>query len=804
MIMSPRYQEIPPELRQILDQHALWLKTGGKQGQPAILLNHDFQELNLSNVVLKRANLEGANFKKANLAGANLKQANLRGANFSEANITETALQDADLDKADLTNSLGFNVLLLARANLTDCQLPKDQQKFSGLDYVKDASGITSTLLSAMLAACVYVGITAFTTSDVALLTNTGTTSLPFLGVGINMAAFYFAAPLLLLVMYIYFHLNLAHLWETLVTLPAIFSDGQRLDQKVYPWLFNWLPSIYFIQTKRLKDIRFGPLQKFMATFIAWYFVPLTLVILWFRYLYVRNFWVTLWQLVLLTAAAAFGFRFRDIAKTQLQGKNGHKPTRFILNAMRVSAVFLVFFGLSDGFINGVPANLEPDLAPPTGWYLDRQLVPEILNLKPWHLPIVVNFEEAEVSHKIIPGDSQRGAQDANQEVLAEGARLKGRNLRCASAKGAFLARADLRDANLELAYLRGADLRGAKLGEAGYPNLAVNLSKAYLFQANLTNACLSQANLYRATLEGATLEAANLEQAVLAEANLRYANLHKAKLRGTILRAANLQGANLKGAEGLELRQVKEAKAWILAYYDGKIFDSLGLTPDHNEQVKNQKFPKRNLDNLDLQTTDLVKFDFTEASLKKANLWKADLQEANLSRANLQGAKLNEANLFRANFQGADLDKASLSEANIWRADFQGAMGLNADQVKKGKNWSLALYDADMIQKLHLPPEHNSRVLTNRLDHYDLSGTDLKGSFLVEANFQGANLQNADLSWSELRQANLQGANLSGANLTGAFLGNANLQGANLQGAILEKTNLEGADLTGVKGLNE
>ena len=110
----PNTKRYLPNCDQIFDQHALWLRTGGKQGEPAILPNHDFQGLNLSNVVLKRANLEGANFKKANLAGANLKQASLRGANFSEADITETDFQDADLENADLTTSLGFNALTVS------------------------------------------------------------------------------------------------------------------------------------------------------------------------------------------------------------------------------------------------------------------------------------------------------------------------------------------------------------------------------------------------------------------------------------------------------------------------------------------------------------------------------------------------------------------------------------------------------------------------------------------------------------------------------------------------------------------
>lgn len=282
--MSSQYKEIPPELRQIFDDHVQWLKTGGKQGKQAILSKYDFQDRHLSRVVLEGAILEEANFQGAYLANANLKRANLRGATFSEADITGADFRDADLEKANLATSIGLADIQLARANLDDCQLPEAITKFSGLDYVKEASSITSSLFTTMMLACGFACFTAFTTTDVALVTNTGTTSLPFLNVVTNMAFFYITGPFLLLAMYIYFHLNLQHLWEAIGNLPAVFPDGKRLDQKVYPWLFNWLPSLYFIQIKQRKDIRpaYWVLERGIAVFFAWFFVPLTFTILWF------------------------------------------------------------------------------------------------------------------------------------------------------------------------------------------------------------------------------------------------------------------------------------------------------------------------------------------------------------------------------------------------------------------------------------------------------------------------------------------------------------------------------------------
>lgn len=726
---SPPDREIPPELRQILDFHRLWLDTRGKEGSRAILPHYSFQGLKLSGENLERADLAGAEFQGADLREANLKQAQLQGAIFSQAILTGADFRDADLERADLGDSKGLSLLLLARANLAGCRLPDDQAKFAGLDYVKDASSITSNLFMAMLITCVYTGITVFTTSDVALLTNTGTTKLPLLGVDISVASFYFAAPLLLLAIYIYFHLNLQHLWESLANLPAIFPDGQQLDQKVYPWLFNWLPSAYFIRLQELKNRRvfMAHLQKYLAAFFAWFFLPLTLVLLGGRYLYVRNLYVTHYHLLIVAAAVWFGLRFSYYAGTTLRGENGKKSGRVLGNAVWTCLVLLLMYALADGFIYGVPARLEPDLRPEIGWFKHRTLVPEVLDSL--RLRIVVNFEEKDVSTRSAPGEGRKGEKDADRESpLARGAPLKGRNLWYAGAKGAYMARADLRRANLEEgAYLLGVDLREAKLGEAGYPWLAAELPKALLVKADLSKACLYRANLHRAILEGANLTGCELEAAVLAEANLRYANLRGAKLKGTILRAANLQGADFTGAKDLEARQIKEANVWILARYDDKLLKELGLPPDHNKLVETLKFVKLNLERANFRGADVSRFDFTESSLQGADLRKANLKRSILQKANLSQAQLRQSYLYLANLKEAELTEAVLDGANLLLADFQGAKGLKEGQVKSGRNWSLAFYDAEMIRRLNLPPDHNTRVWTQQLSGYDLQGAALR-----------------------------------------------------------------------------
>lgn len=70
------------ELKQILEQHELWLNTGGIKGKRANLTHADLEGTNLRNADLHGANLQGANLEGANLCWVNFGTANLRGAKF--------------------------------------------------------------------------------------------------------------------------------------------------------------------------------------------------------------------------------------------------------------------------------------------------------------------------------------------------------------------------------------------------------------------------------------------------------------------------------------------------------------------------------------------------------------------------------------------------------------------------------------------------------------------------------------------------------------------------------------------------
>ena len=101
------------QLKNILDQHQLWIESVGKLGNRA----------NLTGADLIRANLEGANLTDANLTDANLTDAKLTRANLTRANLTRANLTRANLTCANIENAnlqgANLEAAILTDANLT-------------------------------------------------------------------------------------------------------------------------------------------------------------------------------------------------------------------------------------------------------------------------------------------------------------------------------------------------------------------------------------------------------------------------------------------------------------------------------------------------------------------------------------------------------------------------------------------------------------------------------------------------------------------------------------------------------------
>lgn len=171
---------------------------------------------------------------------------------------------------------------------------------------------------------------------------------------------------------------------------------------------------------------------------------------------------------------------------------------------------------------------------------------------------------------------------------------LRGADLRGADLSSADLSSADLRGAELIEAYLSRANLRGAKLIVANFSG--ANLSETDFSDANLFGVDLSRADLSRANLSETDLISANLSGANLIEANLSGANLRVTDLSGADLSDANIRGADLSGVKNYSAIQIKSAKNWESALYNGKRLDDpeiskqLGLNAKQEISILEQK----------------------------------------------------------------------------------------------------------------------------------------------------------------------------------------------------------------------
>lgn len=691
----------PEELNKVLQSHQLWLTSDGKEGeranlegveleraglqgadlQNAILNGAAFKNANLIATNLQGARLLGASFDGANLRGADLRNALLEGAVFKDAKLIETNLQggqlrratfdgailrranlrEADLENASLENAKFLLSSQLAGSNVAGAKLPAAIAEFKGLETIAEATSNAQKLFVAMLGGCLYSWLTIGTTKDAALLTNSASSPLPIIGTALPIVGFYMVAPVVLLAMYFYFHLNMQRLWEALADLPAVFPDGRSLDKRADPWLLNGLVSAHFVRLRRERR-PLSRVQQWLSILLAWWIVPATLFVFWGRFLVRHDWFGTDLHITLLAAAIGFGSMSYRLARATLRGA----PRKLFLWAQawkdrrtfkRVAGIFatcvlaVVLYLVSFGAIGGIPpddlysvySEYDLDSCLPSLSENDlRILVPRVLGrirLSPFPF---ANLYEEDVSTKPPNWTGQ-----PTEDVLVKGARLDNARMEYAYA---------------DLAFLVNAKLRSAKL------------RKASLVQANLSHADLSHADLSNAVLANADLNNANLSEADMSCATLLGADLSDARLSGANLSEADLGGADLTRAK----------------------LNNANLTSAH--------FPDAHLQQADLSLAELAEADLTNADLTEADLFQAKLSGAYLARTNLSNAKLHYCNLSKAYLVGADLTGAdvtatNLDEANLKGVDLRTVKGLTKSQIQK------AIKDKNTLLPPDLPP---------------------------------------------------------------------------------------------------
>ena len=153
------------------------------------------------------------------------------------------------------------------------------------IEHISEISKNSRTTFFAIIIACVYSYLAISTTNDAALLTNSGATPLPIIQVKVPIVWFYYFAPVILTVLFLYFHFYLERFWRSIIRFPLYpLGDKRGLDDYVYPWLI----SITFIRGGNPKLARNRPLSRVeygLSLLLGWWFIPLMLLLYWARYL---------------------------------------------------------------------------------------------------------------------------------------------------------------------------------------------------------------------------------------------------------------------------------------------------------------------------------------------------------------------------------------------------------------------------------------------------------------------------------------------------------------------------------------
>jgi len=253
----------------------------------------------------------------------------------------------------------------------------------------------------------------------------------------------------------------------------------------------------------------------------------------------------------------------------------------------------------------------------------------------------------------------------------------------------------------------------------------------------------------------------------------------------------------------------------------------TIGRSQFHNAILDGSNFAGRDLQGSTFQGASLKNVDFSGAVLKNVDFTGATLDNADFSGADLSGANLSQAII------SSPGNPIRIGGTTANRTIFAGAKIRNAlrkvaaDPSDYRCDWSYANLDgasfliADQDQPQNMVPDvrlsyliARNAILTNlhlsgnghiaRLEHADLSNSELSGTLLV-----GAILDYADLSG--IRAANPDGnspCNLSEAQMLYVRFNEANLTnvempycyffgtGASMAGAILKHVNFVGAYL--------
>lgn len=511
-------------LDQLLSDHQRWIDSKGAEGQRLDLSGRTLAGIDLRGRRLDAAILEDVRFDGIYLSGASLTNTCLRGAMFTEC----------DLRDVELAGARGLLPSIFAGCDLSGARLPDDITFEGALKLVEDAARNAGAVFLLSLAACLYCLLTVGTTTDRNLIVNTASTPLPIVDTLVPIAAFYWLAPVLLLFTLVWMHAYLQRIWAVMCTLPNVFPDGLMLLDRVY----QWIPLVIGLRHPRGFRLRtrlstFQLLETALSVAALWFIAPVTILVMWARYIPRHDLMGSLLQLLslalVLSASGLFGSRAHmTLTRGALDARQRWRERGFTVGALTLTlaATVPLTVSLIEAYdpLSGT-RTLEGQFA------ID---VAETLGLRDR-----LDLAGADVATRPPAWTAGVGGEVLADLLSSVGpVGLTGHNLDRATAESAFIAR---------------VRLDGAVLRELRAP-------RAIFAQASLIGVDMTGARLPLADLRDADLAAATLRNVDLSGANLRGACLNGSNLAGARLVGADLIGANLSASLELTESQITEA----------------------------------------------------------------------------------------------------------------------------------------------------------------------------------------------------------------------------------------------------
>lgn len=478
----------------------------------------------------------------------------------------------------------------------------------------ESSRAVRRTFLAFMLTIS-YIAVTVSTTTDEQLVRGYEAVRLPILNARVSTPAFYFLAPLLVVLLHFNLLLYMTLLASKIVTLEKKISKLSNAHERSTQTAL--LDDFIFTQFLVRRSDRAKPADKLRASMVStqlqasvrvtiWVLPVLLLLWLQSRFLPYHSWSITYFQraavsvdlLLLWIFSVSISSRATERVLTP-RGKIPWRRLRVVRHAIATASVALA------SVVVLLTSYCVLTVSPPSGW-LSWQVQRPIAGL--FHRNLEVS--EGTLVGEITRADAGHQPAEADQP-LPSNRRL---DLRDRDLRFADFTRADLKNADL-----RGAHLEGAKLGGARLLGARLTSGDSFGGGYEIRGANLRGAELWRVHLPDAFLNAADLE----------FAYAHGAQLPGADLRGANLLGAWTRLME---------------------------------------------LPGADLREAQLRAIDSLSADLRGADLRRAQLQGADLTFADLRGADLRDAQLQGANLRGVHLDGADLRRASIWNASFKEA----------------------------------------------------------------------------------------------------------------------------------